>query len=134
MELRLATHKDLMKVINALRYKHLTYLTPAQVDLDYRQRRLYVVADNEKVLATVSLVPELQYNYTAIKRLCICNKKNQGKGIARYAIQEITKIVQGNIGATPWDDNAGMRHLLESEGFELKYTFDIKWCFYCKTV
>ena len=134
MELRRATHKDLMKVINALRHKDITYITKELVDLDYRKQRLYVVVENEKVLATVSLVPEPQYHYTAIKRLCICNKKNQGKGIARFAIQELMKVVDDKIGATPWDANFGMCHLLESEGFKLEYKFNVCWCFYSKMI
>ena len=134
MEFRQATRTDLTKVVKALYCKDLSYITPELVKADYCNERLYVVVEVEKVLATVSLVPEEQYGYTAIKRLCICNKKNQGKGIARFALHECAKIAHGNIGATPWSDNMGMRHLLESEGFELKYVFDIKWCFYCKTV
>jgi len=132
MELRKATHQDLMKVVNALRYKDLPYITKSLVELDYLQQRLYVVADGTKVLATVSLVPEPNYNYTAIKRLCILNKKNQKKGIARFTIRSISNLNIGKIGATPWDTNNGMCHLLETEGFILEYKFNVYWCFYSK--
>lgn len=134
MELRKATHTDLIKVIRAIGHKDLPYITKAIVDMDYRHRRMYVVADGEKVLATVSLVEETLYGYMAVKRLCILNKRNYGKGIARFALHELQKVVNGKIGATPWKDNCAMRHILESEGFTLQYTFNEVWCFYAKEV
>lgn len=132
MELRLATHKDLMKVIHGIGYKDLPYITKSQENLDYNHKRLYVVAEEEKVFACVSLVWESKYEYFAVKRLCILNKKNQHKGIARFALKELQKIVQGRIGATPWMDNIPMRALLESEGFKLEYKFNDVWCYYWK--
>ena len=132
MELRNATHMDLMKVIKAIRYKDFSYITKAQEDLDYRKDRLYVVAEGKKVLACVSLVWDSEYQYFAVKRLCILNKHNYGKGIARFALQEIQKIVKGKIGATPWINNIPMRKLLESEGFKLEYKFNGVWCYYWK--
>lgn len=134
MELRKATHKDLMKIIHAIGYKDLPYITKSQENLDYNKKQLYVVADGEKVLACVSLVWESQYEYFAVKRLCILNKRNRGKGIARFALRELQKVVNGRIGATPWDDNSKMCHLLESEGFHLEYKFMEKWCFYVKEI
>lgn len=133
MELRKATHKDLMKVCRAIGYKtNLPYIRVEDALSDFLHERMYVVAEGEKVFATVSLVPEPDYGYTAIKRLCILNKKNQGKGIARFALHEIQKVIKGRIGATPWLDNIVMRKLLESEGFKLEYKFNGIWCFYSK--
>lgn len=132
MELRKATHKDLMKVIHAIGYKDLPYITKSQENRDYNKKQLYVVADGEKVLACASLVWESQYEYFAVKRLCILNKHNRGKGIARFALRELQKEIRGRIGATPWLDNIAMRKLLESEGFTLQYIFDGRWCFYAK--
>ena len=130
MELRKATHKDLMKVIHAIGYKDLPYITKSQENFDYNKKQLYVVADGEKVFACASLVWESQYEYFAVKRLCILNKHNYGKGIARFALRELQKVVKGKIGATPWMDNIAMRKLLESEGFKLEYKFDGVWCYY----
>lgn len=132
MELRQASYQDMMKVVNALRYKDLSYITKSLVNMDYNHNRLYVVADGKKVYATVSLVAEPNYNYTAIKRLCILNKKNRGKGIARFALHEIQRMVSGRIGATPWMDNGAVRHILEMEGFVLQYVFNERWCYYAK--
>lgn len=134
MELRKATHKDLMKVVRAIGYKDLPYITKSQENLDYNKKQLYVVANGEKVLACASLVWESQYEYFAVKRLCILNKHNCGKGIARFALHEIQKEVKGRIGGTPWIDNAPVRHIFESEGFHLEYIFSEKWCFYVKEI
>ena len=133
MELRKATRKDLMKVCRAIGYKtNLPYIRVEDAMSDFLHDRIYVVAEGEKVFATVSLVPEPDYGYTAIKRLCILNKKNQGKGIARFALHEIQRMVSGRIGATPWEDNCAMRHILEAEGFKMEYKFADNWCFYSK--
>ena len=134
MILRKANHADLMKVVNALRYKDLPYITKVMANYDYNHNRLFVVAEENKVYATLSMVEEKEYGYTAVKRLCILNKKNQGKGIARFALHEIQKEVKGRIGATPWDNNDTMKHLLETEGFKMEYKFMEHWCFYVKEV
>ena len=73
--------------------------------------------------------------YVALKRLCILNKKNRGKGIARFAIHSIMQSMHGcKVGCTPWEDNTAMRKILEDEGFRLEYKFDEKWCFYSKEI
>lgn len=132
MELRKATAKECAKLCGIFNRKNIDYILPENILEDYLKDRLYVVVENEKVLAIASLVPEPEYEYTAIKRLCVCNKKNQGKGIARFALRELAKMIHGNLGATPWDTNTGMCRLLESEGFKLKYKFQLCWCFYEK--
>lgn len=136
MELRKAkTPDEMAKIERAVALKKLPYCTPAQVATDrYEYDRLYVVAEGEKILAILSLVEEKEYGYTAVKRLCILNKKNRGKGIARFALREVQKVVKGRIGGTPWVDNAPVRHLFETEGFVLQYVFNEKWCFYMKEV
>ena len=134
MELRKATIRDYRWIMNALCIKQIPFCTNEQVKVDFEHDRLYAIVEGDKVLATVSLVEEPTYAYTAIKRMCILNKKNCGKGIARFAIHEIQHYAKGRIGATPWDDNMKMRHLLESEGFRMQYVFAEKWCFYTKEV
>ena len=132
MELRKATHKDYMTVWYAVRPKKIKYCTANMITNDYLCDRLFVVREGGKVIATVSLVPETEYGYTAIKRLCILNKRNCGRGVASFAVRELQKVVRGKCGATPWSDNIAMRKLLESEGFTLQYIFDGRWCFYAK--
>ena len=132
MRIRLATQTDVYKIRNAVRRKNLLYCTPYQIADDFTNKRLYCVYEGDKVLATLSLVEEPEYGYTAVKRLCILNKKNQGKGIARFALHEIQRMVSGRIGATPWEDNTAVRHILEAEGFKMEYKFDGHWCYYVK--
>jgi len=136
MELRkVKTVEEIQKIERAVSLKKLSYCTTAQVASDYYvYDRLYVVVEGEKLLAILSLVEEKEYGYTAVKRLCILNKKNCGKGIARFALREVQKVVKGRIGGTPWVDNAPVRHLFETEGFVLQYVFSEKWCFYMKEV
>lgn len=134
MELRKANLNEVQKLARVVGRKHLDYITVHHLVWDYNYNQLYVVVENNKVLAIVSLVNEPDYEYTAIKRLCILNKKNQGKGIARFALHSVQGLVKGRIGATPWEDNIVMRKLLESEGFELVYKFCEKWCYYMKEV
>jgi len=133
MKIRLATQTDVYKIRNAVRRKKLFYCTPYQIVDDHTNRRLYCVYEGDKVLATFSLVYDSQWDYVAIKRLCILNKKNCGKGIARFAVHEILKYLHNcKVGATPWEDNHAVRHILEAEGFKLEYMFDGHWCFYSK--
>lgn len=133
MELRKASRKDLMKVCRAIGYKtNLPYIRVEDAMSDFLHDRLYVVAEGEKVFATVSLVPEPNYGYTAIKRLCILNKRNCGRGVASFAVRELLKVVKGKVGATPWTDNIAMRNILESNGFTLQYIFEERWCYYAK--
>ena len=134
MELRKANDEDFRKISHAVNMKKISFCTPSHIAMDFIYSRLYAVVENGKVLATVSLVEELEYGYMAVKRLCILNKKNQGKGIARFALHEIQKEVKGRIGATPWDNNDTMKHLLETEGFKMEYKFMEHWCFYVKEV
>ena len=134
MELRKADTMDWVKVFNAVCRKHIDYITPNQTAEDFLAKRLYVVAEGSKVYATVSLVEEPSYGYTAVKRLCILNKRNCGKGLARFALRELQKKVNGRLGATPWTDNIAMRNLLESEGLAVQYVFNEVWCFYMKEI
>ena len=133
MELRKANLYEVQKVARVVGRKHLDYITVNHLVWDYNNNQLYVVVEGEKILAIVSLVPEPDYEYIAIKRLCVLNKGNCGKGIGSFAVRELSKVVSGErIGATPWTDNIAMRNLLESEGYQLQYVFNERWCFYAK--
>lgn len=133
MELRKANLNEVQKLAQVVGRKHLDYITTHYLVRDYNHSQLYVVVENNKILAIVSLVPEPEYGYTAVKRLCILNKKNQGKGIARFAIHEILRYLHNcKVGATPWEDNTAVRHILEAEGFKMEYKFMGHWCFYSK--
>ena len=132
MRVRVATKEDYLRIARAIGKKNLPYCTANQIKDDFFWSRLFCIYEEDKVLATFSLIPDFQYDYLAIKRLCILNKKNYGKGIARFALREVQRLVSGRIGATPWEDNIAMRKVLESEGFRLEYKFNGHWCFYMK--
>ena len=133
MELRKANLYEVRNVARVVGRKHFDYITVNHLVRDYNNNQLYVVVEGEKVLAIVSLVPEPDYEYIAIKRLCVLNKGNCGKGIGSFAVRELSKVVSGErVGATPWTDNIAMRNLLESEGYHLQYVFNERWCFYAK--
>lgn len=133
MRIRVATKEDYRWIMNAVCRKQLPFCTCAQIKEDFTWGRLYCVYEGDTVLATLSLVYDAQWEYVAIKRLCVLNKKNHGKGIARFAIHEILKYLHNcKVGATPWEDNTAVRHILEMEGFTLRYKFNERWCFYAK--
>ena len=131
MEIRKATEKDLIHVIRGLQNKGIEYNTTIQAKEDLRLGRLIIAVDGKKVIGSCAIVPELNYGYIAIKRLCIYNKKNCGKGIATMLIKYICGLGYERLGATPWD-NPPMIRLLEKQGFEYQYTFG-KYNFYLKT-
>ena len=133
MELRKANLYEVRKAARVVGRKHFDYITVNHLVRDYNNNQLYVVVEGEKILAIASLVPEPDYEYIAIKRLCVLNKGNCGKGIGSFAVRELSKVVSGErVGATPWTDNIAMRNLLESEGYHLQYVFNERWCFYAK--
>lgn len=133
MELRKANLYEVQKAARVVGRKHYDYITVNHLVRDYNNNQLYVVVEGEKILAIASLVPEPDYEYIAIKRLCVLNKGNCGKGIGSFAVRELSKVVSGErVGATPWTDNIAMRNLLESEGYQLQYVFNERWCFYAK--
>ena len=133
MEIRKATRADLKAIINGVRVKGLDYITPAHVREDIAQDRQFVLVDNGKIVAILSLVKDQTFNYFAMKRLLILNKKNCGKGYAQMLLQYVSTQVSGKVGCTPWINNKAMRHTLEKLGFSLEYVFEKKWCFYSKS-
>lgn len=132
MEIRKATQADLIHIIRAIQNKRIGYITPAHVREDVKSGRQFVMVENDKVIAILSLVYDQEHEYFAMKRLLIPNRKNCGKGYAQEMIQFVSAQAQGKVGCTPWADNYAMRHTLEKLGFSLEYIFSKKWCFYSK--
>lgn len=130
MEIRKATMNDYFSICRSLQNKKINYQTPAHAKSDIQNQSMFILVDNGKILAQCSLIEEPDYFYTAIKRLCIYNKKNYGKGIADMFIKYFVSNTQTPLGCTPWEDNAAMRHLLEKNGFIYQYTFLNYYCFY----
>jgi RimJ/RimL family protein N-acetyltransferase len=134
VEIRKANHSDYIKIVRSIQNKNISYITPTHVREDIQHNRLFVGYENGKVVGILSLVWDSEYNYFAMKRLCITNKKNQGKGLAQELLTHVSETVNGKVGCTPWSDNAPMRHTLEKLGFTLEYRFSEKWCFYSKLI
>lgn len=132
MEIRKATASDVIGIIRAIQNKKIDYITPAHVREDVALGRQYVMVENGKVVAMLSLVWDKDYNYYSMKRLLIPNRKNKGKGYAQMMLQFVSMEAHGKVGCTPWIDNGAMRHMLEKLGFSLEYIFATKWCFYSK--
>lgn len=132
MEIRKANQNDYIHIVRSIQNKHIAYITPSLIKLDIQHSRLYVIIENNIIIGSVSFVYDDKYNYYAIKRLCIYNKKNHHKGYAFKLLQFVSKIKVNKIGCTPWEDNYAMKHMLEKLGFSLQYIFDEKWCFYLK--
>ena len=132
MEIKFADTNDLeqIKTIDT----NLPYISSFLLQADVITKRLLVGVEAGKIIATAALVPEPNYNYTAIKRLYIDPSYN-GRGYAQQMIEYITAQYQEEkIGATPWTTNGAMRHILEKQDFHLEYIFNEKWCFYLKQV
>ena len=132
MYIRLAKQTEIKSVMMSIRNKHIDYNTPLQAKEDILNNRLYVMIDNEKIIASCAIVPETQYNYLAIKRLVIFRKENQRKGIADNFIKYFIKNFPDNLGATPFSENKAMINLLTKNNFVYKYNFLEKYCFYLR--
>ena len=132
MEIRRAINADYIKIVRAIQNKGIEYITPAHVREDIALGRQFVMMDNNKVVAILSLVYDAEFGYFAMKRLCVTNKQNKGKGYAQMMLKHVSAEVNGKVGCTPWVDNGAMRHTLEKLGFSLEYVFAEKWCFYSK--
>jgi len=132
MEIRRAVNADYIKIVRAIQNKGIEYITPAHVREDISLGRQFVMVDNNKVIAILSLVWDAEYGYFAMKRLCVTNKQNKGKGYAQMMLKHVSAQANGKVGCTPWIDNGAMRHSLEKLGFSLEYVFAEKWCFYSK--
>jgi len=132
MEIRKATATDYIHIVRSIQNKGIEYITTAHVKADIENGNQFVMVNGEKIVAILSLVYDTDYNYYAMKRLCVMNKKNQGKGFAKAMLAYVSEQTTEKVGCTPWVDNGAMRHTLEKLGFSLEYIFEKKWCFYSK--
>ncbi len=132
VEIRKANSADYVRIVRSIQNKKIPYITPSHVREDIKHNRQFVACENGKIIGILSLIWDSCYNYFAMKRLCITNKKNQGKGYAQKLMSFVSSTVNGKVGCTPWSDNAPMCHTLEKLGFSLEYTFSEHWSFYSK--
>lgn len=130
MEIRKATKADYGVIARALAHKGINYITPALACADIDNGYMYLITDDEKIIAICSLLPNHR-GYTAIKRLCVLNNKNRGRGVARMFFDYFCSLGLP-LGFTPWAENNTMRHIADKYGFEYQYTFNENYMFYLK--
>lgn len=132
MIIRIATKTDYKKIACSLNNKHINYITSSHAKEDIENGRLFIIEEEEKIIAQCALVYEEKYNYYAIKRLVVYNQKNRGRGIAQKFISFFCNKNLPALGCTPWADNIVMKKLLERNGFVYQYTFMENYQFYKK--
>ena len=133
MIIRYATSADKIHIIRSLQNKKIAYNTTAQAKTDIENGRLLIAIIDDKIVGSLAIVPEPAHHYTALKRLCVYNKKYRGRGIANELIATASALVSGPVGATPWANNPATIHLFEKNGFSYQYTFLENYKFYLKT-
>lgn len=133
MEIRFATINETKSITASIRNKKIEYNTPAMVKEDIQKSRLVVAVEDGKILGQLAMVEELEWGYVAIKRLCVYNKKNGGKGIASALIQFACEQTEKPLGASPWTENTACINLFKKHGFEYQYTYLTNYNFYLKT-
>ena len=132
MDIRYAGAADTIHVVRSLQNKNIAYNTTEQAKEDIAAGRLLVAEIDGRLVGSIAIVPEPNYNYTALKRLCVYNKKDHGKGIANELIKTAASLVNGPVGGTPWTTNPITTHLFEKNGFIYQYTFAEKYQFFLK--
>lgn len=130
MIVRLANKSDYKGVARSLTNKNISYISSTHAKNDIENNRLFVMEENGKAIAQCALVYEPLYDYYAIKRLVVYNKKNCGRGIAQQFISFFCAMDLPALGCTPWADNVAMKKLLERNGFVYQYTFMDNYQFY----
>lgn len=133
MTIRFATNADTIRIIRAIQNKHMDYNTPADVREDVKNGCLLVAEENGKLLGSVAVFYKPHRRYHAITRMCVYSKKSQGKGVASALIDSVLALGFDTLGATPWDENPCMCHILEKRGFVYQYTFNTHYKFYKKS-
>ncbi len=132
MTVRFATPADAIRIIRAIQNKRMDYNTPQDVREDVNAGRLIIAEENGKLLGSVAIVYKAHRGYYAIMRMCVYAKTSTGKGVASTLIDYVLALGLGTYGATPWNDNPAMIHILVKRGFEYQYTFKKKYDFYKK--
>ena len=133
MTIRFATNADTIRIIRAIQNKHMDYNTPADVREDVKNGCLLVAEENGRLLGSVAVFYKPHRQQHAITRMCVYSKKSQGKGVASALIDSVLALGFDTLGATPWDENPCMCHILEKRGFVYQYTFNTHYKFYKKS-
>ena len=113
-----------------LKIEPIDYATPNHFLQDFLVGDLYAVVDSEdsniKAIGTLFYDDTFQLSY--IKRVVSFHR---GSGYAKEIIRELASLRE-RVAITPFIDNHQMIKIVESLGFEFKYTFLDNYAFYIK--
>jgi len=131
--IREATQHDFAILVKMAQHIKIDYITPQHIQNDIFSKNLYVVVDkNNNIVAFGARVFDAHFQEYCIKRVCVPNARNRGKGYAQEIIKYLTVTRDRTFPliCTPWLDNYAMRHMLEDIGFKLHHVFNTNWCLY----
>lgn len=131
MEVRFAIPADKFYVVRGLQNKHMDFNTPAHAKDDIINGRLLVAVMDGKIVGSLAVV-ETTHGYYGLKRGCVYNKRNKGKGIMSALFDYAISLNLGDYGCTPWADNEPMMRLLAKRGFQYEKTVCEKYLVFIK--
>lgn len=131
MMIRFATQTDKLSVVRGLQNKRMDFNTTQQAKADIDAGCLLVAVDGARVLGSLAVVPT-SHGYTGLKRGCVYNKKNRGKGIMSALFDYALALDLGCYGCTPWAENVAMLALLQKRGFKYQKTVCEKYLVFVK--
>lgn len=125
--------KDYKGIAIALSNKEkIDYITKEQIKQDIEDGNLFCIKDEQgKITCIGALVFDEKHNSHYIKRVLVLNKKNEGKGLARKLIKNLTRFVK-KVCLTPFYDNIKMIKILVDMGFQKVKRFGEKFVLYQK--
>ncbi len=118
---RFATAADTLRVVRGLQNKGMNFNTTAQAKADILAGHLLVAEIDGRIVGSLAVVPTA-HGYTGLKRGCVYNKKNQGKGVLSAMFDFALSLGLGDYGCTPWIENTAVIHSLEKRGFHYEKT------------
>lgn len=131
VNVRYATEEDTMRIVRGLQNKHLDFNTPAQARHDIEMKSLLVAIIDNKIVGSLAVV-NTTHGYKGLKRGCIYNKKNYGKGIMSALFDYALSLGYDTYGCTPWADNSAIIKMISKRGFQYEKTVAEKYLVYVK--
>jgi len=130
--IRVATVHDYKYISRSLAMlDKIDYITDEHVIEDIKNEDCYVLEDCEKIVAIASLVYDSDFNMHYIKRLLVLDLNSHGKGYGKKMMKHMSEL-SSVIAVTPFKSNTVMKKIVESLGFEYKYTFLHNYTLYVK--
>lgn len=133
--IRRASMNDYLRIAISINRvsKNSPYINKELLYQDIKNNSCFVYEKCGKIVSIGSIVFDPKYQMDYIKRVCVMNQKNKGKGIAKEMIKYL-QSQSNKIAVTPWKDNLKMIAILEEFGFERKYEFQENFVLYQKEI